>query len=107
HAARYQQLNICLILLSNIEFELGINIKDAHDRTPIHSAFRSSNNSTSEKQFNIDINFGDKIQEAKIWQEEYKNKILQSDHPLIYLFAKVNGNINARDKYLLTPLHYA
>ena len=26
---------------------------------------------------------------------------------MIYLFAKADGNINARDKYLLTPLHYA
>jgi len=48
-----------------------------------------------------------KIQDVEAWQEEYKTKILSSDHPLIYLFAKANGNINARDKYLLTPLHYA
>ncbi|CAF2395150.1 unnamed protein product [Rotaria sp. Silwood2] len=112
HAARYQQLDICLILLSNIDFKLGVNIKDAHYRTPIHSAFRSSNNlntnnSTLEKQFDVDINFGDKIQKIEDWQEEYRNEILSKDHPLIYLFAKVNGDINALDKYLLTPLHYA
>jgi ankyrin repeat protein len=43
----------------------------------------------------------------EIWQKEYTTKILSSDHPLIYLFAISNGDINARDKYLLTPLHYA
>ncbi|CAF0926376.1 unnamed protein product [Rotaria sp. Silwood1] len=112
HAARYQRLDICLILLSNIDFKLGVNIKDAHDRTPIHSAFRSSNNlninnTTSEKQSDISRYFGDKIQAADAWQKEYTEQILSSDHPLIYLFTKVNGNINARDKYLLTPLHYA
>jgi ankyrin repeat protein len=47
------------------------------------------------------------IQEIEAWKEEYTTKILTSDHPLIYLFAKANGNLNARDKYLLTPLHYA
>ncbi len=48
-----------------------------------------------------------KIQGQKKWEEEYKNTILEHDHPLIYLFAKANGDIFARDKYLLTPLHYA
>jgi ankyrin repeat protein len=48
-----------------------------------------------------------KIQGQKKWEEEYKNTILEHDHPLIYLFAKAHGNINATDKYLLTPLHYA
>ncbi len=112
------------------EYRLGVNIKDANDRTPIHSAFHSStisntNNSNPEKQFNIDMDFGNKvihkfllllkrdefsfiqIQNIEAWQEEYTTKILSSDHPLIYLFAKANGNVNARDKYLLTPLHYA
>ncbi|CAF0870230.1 unnamed protein product [Adineta steineri] len=112
HAARYQQLDICIILLSNIAFKLGVNIKDAYGRTPIHSAFRSSNNSNSnksniEKPFDIENDLGDKIQATEIWQDEYKNKIPSSDHPLIYLFAKANGNIRAGDKYLLTPLHYA
>jgi ankyrin repeat protein len=47
------------------------------------------------------------IQDSEIWQKEYTTKLLSHNHPLIYLFAKANGNINARDKYLLTPLHYA
>jgi len=47
------------------------------------------------------------IQDLEIWQEEYSTKIFSFDHPLIYLFAKANGDVNARDKYLLTPLHYA
>jgi len=43
-----------------------VNIKDADERTPIHSAFRSSNNSSPnksnpEKQFNIDMDFGNKV----------------------------------------------
>lgn len=41
------------------------------------------------------------------WPEGYKDQILRSHHPLIYLFALANGEINACDKYLLTPLHYA
>lgn len=48
-----------------------------------------------------------KMQDYFLWQEEYQEKILTSDHPLIYLFAKANGDMNACDKYLLTPLHYA
>ncbi|UJR28363.1 hypothetical protein I4U23_009606 [Adineta vaga] len=113
HAARCQQLNICLILLSNIAFEIGVNIKDENGRTPLHSAFRLSNTSTNtnesnlEKQFNPETDFGDKIQTIETWQDNYKNKICSSAHPLIYLFALANGNINACDKYLLTPLHYA
>jgi ankyrin repeat protein len=117
------------ILIIFYSYRLGVNIKDAHDRTPIHSAFRSSNNlntnnSNQEKKLNTETDFGNKvfclvffvinnsylfiqIQESDIWQEEYPTKILPSDHPLIYLFAKANGNINATDKYLLTPLHYA
>ena len=47
------------------------------------------------------------MQDYFLWQEEYQEKILTSDHPLIYLFAKANGDMNASDKYLLTPLHYA
>ena len=47
------------------------------------------------------------IQKVNAWQEEYVNKILPSLHPLIYLFTKARGFTNARDKYLLTPLHYA
>ena len=47
------------------------------------------------------------IQEVDAWQEEYKNKILPSHHPLIYLLTRAKGFTNARDKYLLTPLHYA
>ncbi|CAF2821950.1 unnamed protein product [Rotaria sp. Silwood2] len=108
HAARNQQLHICLILLSNIKFVFGVNIKDENDRTPIHSAFRSSNHiSHTENQFIIETDFGNQIQDFQIWQEEYIEKILPSDHPIIYLFAKTNGDINVRDKYLLTPLHYA
>jgi hypothetical protein len=33
--------------------------------------------------------------------------MFSTDHPLIYLFTRANGQINARDKYLLTPSHYA
>jgi hypothetical protein len=45
---------------------LGVNIKDANERTPIHSAFRSSNNtntnlSNSKEQFNTDEDFGKKV----------------------------------------------
>ena len=32
---------------------------------------------------------------------------MSSEHPLIYLFSRVHGDLNAQDKYLLTPLHYA
>ena len=44
----------------------GVNIKDAHERTPIHSAFYSSNasnlrSSKLEGQFNPEIHFGDKV----------------------------------------------
>ncbi|CAF3672911.1 unnamed protein product [Rotaria sordida] len=108
HAARHQQLHICVMLLSNIKFVFGVNIKDENGRTPIHSAFRSSNNiSNIENQFMTEIDFGNQIQDFQIWQEEYIEKILPSHHPIIYLFAKTNGDINMRDKYLLTPLHYA
>ncbi|UJR21124.1 hypothetical protein I4U23_024224 [Adineta vaga] len=108
HAARYQQLHICLILLSNIHFKFGVNIKDANDRTPMHSVFRSSNTISDFKDdFNPKTDFGDELQDMQSWQDDYKTNILTSDHPLIYLFAKVNGDINARDKYLLTPLHCA
>ena len=42
-----------------------------------------------------------------MWKGEYSQNIVHSDHPLIYLLVKANGNINVQDKYLLTPLHYA
>lgn len=77
-----------------------------------------------ENRFQMDKDFGDKvcktsvattqsrlfslqIQEQVAWQEEYTNTLFTHEHPLIYLFAKAKGNINAQDKYLLTPLHYA
>ncbi|CAM4857143.1 unnamed protein product [Rotaria socialis] len=112
HAARYQQLDVCLMLLSSIDFRFGINIKDATGRTPMHSAFRPSNllntnSSKQEKPFDIETDFDNKILDVDIWQDEYKNKIFSKDHPLIYLFALASGNVNARDKFLLTPLHYA
>ncbi|CAF3407987.1 unnamed protein product [Rotaria sp. Silwood1] len=108
HAARNQQLHICLMLLSNIKFVFGANIKDENDRTPMHSAFRSSNKiSNIENQFIIETDFGNQIQDFQIWQQEYIEQILPSDHPIIYLFAKTNGDVNVRDKFLLTPLHYA
>ncbi|CAF3262966.1 unnamed protein product [Rotaria socialis] len=112
HAARYQQLDVCLMLLSSIDFRFGINIKDANGRTPMHSAFRPSNllntnSSKQEKPFDIETDFDNKILDVDIWQDEYKNKIFSKDHPLIYLFALASGNVNARDKFLLTPLHYA
>ncbi|CAF0925386.1 unnamed protein product [Adineta ricciae] len=113
HAARYQQLNICLTLLSNIAFASGVNIKDANHRTPLHSAFRSSSRNMNtnelgpEQQFQPESDFGDEIQSSEAWQRDYQNKILQSAHPLVCLFALVNADINACDKYLLTPLHYA
>ena len=45
---------------------MGVNIKDAHGRTPIHSAFRSSNNlntnnSKSEKQLDMELDIGNKV----------------------------------------------
>ncbi len=81
HAARHQQLHICLMLLSNIHFKyvskkqqqltqwiilysnsFGVNIKDANDRTPIHSAFRSSNNiSNTDDQFIIETDLGNEV----------------------------------------------
>ena len=106
-----------------------MNIKDANGRTPIHDAFRSSvkmnvDKTNPEKRLQIDSDFGNKvcttsaatiqallfhvqIQEPEAWQEEYRNTLFTHEHPLIYLFAKAKGNINAQDKYLLTPLHYA
>ncbi|CAF1088242.1 unnamed protein product [Adineta steineri] len=108
HAARYQQLHVCTMLLSNMNFKFGVNIKDINGQTPMHSAFRSPNSMLNiENQVLIETDFGDQIQDAQTWQEEYTTKILPSIHPLIYLFAKANGDINARDKYLQTPLHYA
>ena len=110
-------------------FSFGVNIKDANGRTPIHDAFRSSvkmnvDKTNPEECFQIDTDFGIKvcttnvatlqsllffvqIQELEAWQEEYRNTLFTHEHPLIYLFAKAKGNINAQDKYLLTPLHYA
>jgi ankyrin repeat protein len=44
---------------------------------------------------------------ADVWKDVYNSDILSSDHPLITLFAKTRGEVNALDKYLLTPLHYA
>jgi hypothetical protein len=43
-----------------------VNIKDENGRTPIHSAFRLSNNSNSNKSesetiFDVDIDFGSKV----------------------------------------------
>ncbi|CAF1027311.1 unnamed protein product [Adineta ricciae] len=108
HAARYQQLHVCVILLSNLHFKFGVNIKDANGRTPIHSAFHLSHSTSDlENQIDMEIDFGDQLQDKQSWQDDYTTNILASDHPLIYLFAKANGDINARDKYLLTPLHYA
>ncbi|CAF3944056.1 unnamed protein product, partial [Rotaria magnacalcarata] len=112
HAARHQQLDVCLMLLSSIDLRFGVNIKDANGRTPMHSAFRPSNilntnSSKQEKPFDIETDFDKKILDVAVWQDEYKNKIFSNDHPLIYLFAIANGNVDARDKFLLTPLHYA
>ena len=95
----------------------------------MHSAFRSSNTVRSKKLnedeiFNIDSDFGDKvnlliiffdnlnvflnqIQSPQAWRDEYTTKILSCDHPLIYLFARLYGDTNASDKFNLTPLHYA
>jgi hypothetical protein len=47
-------------------YRLGVNIRDEHGRTPVHSAFRLSNNSNSnksapEKLFDVDIDFGSKV----------------------------------------------
>lgn len=107
-----------------------MNIKDEHGRTPIHSAFRLSNTSSgnkseAEKLFKIEDDFGNEvsdtfllslkrnrtpsgqIQDSQAWQDEYTAQILTSDHPLIYLFAKAKGDLSARDKYHLTPLHHA
>ncbi len=48
-----------LFLNSN---RFGVNIKDVNDRTPIHSAFRLSNNiSNNENQFEIETDFGNKV----------------------------------------------
>ena len=45
-----------MILHSN---RLGVNIKDANDRTPIHSAFRSSNKtSNTDNQLQTENDFG-------------------------------------------------
>ena len=108
----------------------GVNIKDGNGRTPMHFVSSSTksvdtNVSNAGKELDVDIDIGNKvpfeisalmdyggflllqIQEATAWQEEYANKILPSHHPLIYLFTKAKGFTNARDKYLLTPLHYA
>lgn len=40
----------------------GVNIKDEHGRTPIHSAFRSSTHKRSnENEFTVEYDFGDKV----------------------------------------------
>jgi hypothetical protein len=45
---------------------LGVNIKDEHGRTPIHSAFRLSNTPNSsisepENRFKVDGDFGEQV----------------------------------------------
>ncbi|CAM4780685.1 unnamed protein product [Rotaria magnacalcarata] len=108
HAARHQQLNVCIMILSNIKLVSGVNIKDEYDRTPMYSALRLSNHTLDPaNEVLSEDDFGNQFQDFKIWQQEYNDTILSSHHPLIYLFARTNGDINARDKYLLTPLHYA
>jgi hypothetical protein len=59
-------MKINIMNFSILIYRLGVNIKDADERTPIHSAFRSSNNlnpnkSNPEKQFNIDTDLGNKV----------------------------------------------
>ncbi|CAF4551132.1 unnamed protein product, partial [Rotaria socialis] len=108
HAARHQQLNVCVMLLSNIELVSGVNIKDEHGRTPMYSAFRLSNHTLNPANEVLSENdFGTQFQDSETWQQEYNHTILSSHHPIIYLFARTNGDVNVRDKYLLTPLHYA
>ncbi|CAF3769703.1 unnamed protein product [Rotaria socialis] len=108
HAARHQQLNVCVMLLSNIELVSGVNIKDEHGRTPMYSAFRLSNHTLNTANEVLSENdFGTQFQDSETWQQEYNHTILSSHHPIIYLFARTNGDVNVRDKYLLTLLHYA
>lgn len=55
-----------IYFLSLRSYRVGVNIKDANNRTPIHATFRSSNNLNQSKSnpgqlFNIDADFGDKV----------------------------------------------
>ena len=55
-----------IIVIPMLLYRLGLSIKDENGRTPIHSAFRLSNNSNNnrleaEKVFDIDMDFGDKV----------------------------------------------
>lgn len=53
------------------------------------------------------IEYQKEIYFGKEFLEFISDDLCSADHPLVYLFARAHGDINAVDKYLLTPLHCA
>ena len=79
-----------------------MNIKDENEQTPMHSVFRSSKDfSQAKAECEKEIYFGNELIGS------IGENLFSADHPLVYLFVRANGDINAMDKYLLTPLHCA